>query len=63
MKRDMRRINKISDACNRLGEWFTYAKVGTGKNSTIITLRNGCKQTSDYNLIGIIYAPKRRNCY
>lgn len=41
MRRDMRRLNKVSQACNPQGHWYTYGQVGTGKNSLIVTLSSG----------------------
>ena len=39
MKKDKRQINKIWQATNPLGEVYEYAKIGSGKNSYIKTLR------------------------
>ena len=38
MKKDRRQINAIWQFVNRLGEIFTFAKIGSGKNSYIKTL-------------------------
>lgn len=52
---DMRQVNKVWDACNWLGEWCTYAIVGNGKNSIVVTLHVGSMIPSDQDLIGRRY--------
>lgn len=55
MNKDRRQINKVWQACNHLGEWFTYALIGTGKNSFIATLSNGAMADYYQRLIGQRY--------
>ena len=55
MTKDRRQINKIWEACNCLGEWYTYAIVGTGKNSFVATLSNGAMADYHQRLIGQQY--------
>jgi len=37
-KKDMRHVNEVSWHENRLGEFFVFAEVGTGKDSLVVTL-------------------------
>ena len=53
--RDMRRINKVWDACNPHGQWYTYAQVGVGKNKTIVTLHHGRMTQNDWEYLGKPY--------
>lgn len=53
--RDRRQINKVWEACNRLGEWHTFAYVGTGKNRILVTLHAGAMIDADQNRIGNVY--------
>ena len=53
--RDRRQVHKVWEACNRLGEWHTYAHVGTGKNRVLVTLHVGAMIPSDTNRIGEVY--------
>ena len=55
---DKRRINKIWDFCNHLGEWFTFGLVGSGKNSVVVTLNNGggcLPEPTKQNLLHTVY--------
>jgi len=54
--KDMRRINKVWQACNPLGEWFTYARVGSGKNAFITTLSVGAMADHYRYLLGKRYS-------
>ena len=54
-RRDMRRINRVWDACNRKGEWHTFALVGSGKNRFIATLHAGAKTRADMSRVGDVY--------
>lgn len=38
MSKDKRRLNKVSWMRNRLGEFFVFGQVGSGKNTTIMSL-------------------------
>lgn len=58
MRRDMRRINKIWDFLNPMGEWYTFAKIGSGKNSYIATLHTGLITETDKQRLGEIYQQK-----
>jgi len=49
---DKRQINKVWEACNPIGQWFTYALVGSGKNSFVLTLHEGRATEHDYNSVG-----------
>ena len=49
---DRRQINKVWDACNPIGQWFTYALIGSGKNSYVYTLHEGRQTEEDVRLIG-----------
>ena len=53
--KDKRRINKVWQACNPLGEWYTYAIVGSGKNSFIATLSNGAMADYYQSKVGTRY--------
>lgn len=56
MLKDRRQINKVWHACNPKGEWYTYALVGTGKNSFIATISIGAMADYYQRLIGTIYS-------
>ena len=49
-----KQINKVWEFCNPMGQWFTFAKVGTGSNSIIVTLHAGKMIKSDKERIGTI---------
>ena len=53
--KDRRKINKVWQACNYLGEWSTYAIVGSGKNSFVATLSNGAMAEYYQKLVGTEY--------
>lgn len=55
MRRDNRRINQVWQSCNRLGEWYTFALVGSGKNSKVVTLSNGAMANYYQDSIGNLY--------
>lgn len=55
MRKDMRQVNKVWEACNPLGEWYTYAQIGTGKNAFVATLSNGAMANYYQHLIGEVY--------
>ena len=55
MAKDRRQINQVWDACNRKGEWHTFARVGTGKDAMIVTLHAGGKTRGDVDMIGRVY--------
>jgi hypothetical protein len=38
MRKDMRRLNKVSKLQNRHGDWYVFGEYGTGKNATVTTL-------------------------
>jgi len=54
--KDMRRINEVWQACNHLGEWFTYARVGSSKNAFITTLAVGAMADRYQHLVGKRYS-------
>jgi len=63
MERDMRRINKIWEACNELGEWHTFAIIGSGKNLYVATLHTGAMRPSDNNRLGSMYRIRQGGNY
>ncbi len=54
-RKDMRRINKVWDFRNPMGQWFTFALIGSGRNSYVTTLHTGRKTRADSNLVGEVY--------
>lgn len=38
MRKDKRQINAVWEYCNRYGDVFRFAKIGSGKNSYIKTI-------------------------
>jgi len=53
---DKRQINKVWDFQNPLGDWFTFALIGKGKNSFVLTLHAGRATEEDYNSVGECWA-------
>lgn len=53
--KDLRRVNKVWEGCNPKGEWFTYARIGSGKNSYIATLSVGAMAQYYQRYIGQVY--------
>ena len=56
MKPDKRQINKVWEAQNPIGQWFTYALIGSGKSFFVKTLHEGRATTDDYDSIGECWA-------
>lgn len=53
--KDKRLINKVWEDCNRLGEWHTFAYVGTGKGRVLVTLHAGAMTPCDEHRMGDTY--------
>ena len=51
----MRRINKVWDFQNPEGIWYTFAIVGSGKNSVVVTLSGGAVIPNKERLLGTVY--------
>ena len=53
--KDSRRINRVWEFRNPLGQVFTFARVGTGSNSVIVTLHAGAMTKQDEERVGTCY--------